>query len=70
VLAFFLVFLLIIRVIDAWISLLIASSFLAKLFLMSPPFLLPRRSLPLLFLTSFSTMLLLSSSLWLYRAPL
>jgi hypothetical protein len=46
VLAFFLVILLIIRVIDACISLFIASSFLDMLFLTSPPSPLPLPQLP------------------------
>jgi hypothetical protein len=50
------------KVIDAWISLLIVSSSLAMLFLTSPLFPLPRRSLPPLPLTSFLTTSLLSMS--------
>jgi hypothetical protein len=60
VLVFFLVIHLIIRVIAAWTLPLSASLFLAMLFLTSPLFPLPCRSLPLLLLTSFLMMFLLS----------
>jgi hypothetical protein len=70
VVVFFLVFHLIIRVITAWTLPLSASSFLAMLFLTRLLFPFPRRSLPLLPLTSFSMTFLLSSFLWLPRTHL
>jgi hypothetical protein len=70
VLVFFLVIHLIIRVIAAWTLPLSASLFLAMLFLTSPLFPLPRRNLPLLILTSFLMMFLLSSFLRLSHTTL
>jgi hypothetical protein len=70
VLVFFLVFHLIIRAIAAWTLPLSTSSFLAMLFLTSLLFPFPHRSLPLLPLTSFLTMFLLSSFLRLPRTLL
>jgi hypothetical protein len=63
VLVFFLVIHLIIRVIATWTLPLSESLFLAMLFLTGLLFPLPHRSLPLLPLTSFLTMFLLSSFL-------